>query len=123
MPKGKKEVKKGKEVKEVKVRKIKTPGLMKGFRDILPDEQPYWDAVFNAARKIANDYSYGLIRLPLLESTTLFERSIGKGTDIVEKEMFSFVDQDGERVTMRPEATAQIARSYIEHGMINLPQP
>src|SRR5690606_20320691 len=70
-----------------------------------------------------NDYSCGRIRLPLLEQTKLFERSVGKGSDIVEKEMFSFEDPGGEKVTLRPEATAQIARAYIEHGMLNLPQP
>lgn len=123
MPKGQKAKTASKPAKEAKVRKIKTPGLVKGFRDILPEEQPYWDAVYDAARKIATDYSYGLIRLPLIESAPLFERSIGKGTDIVEKEMFTWLDQETERVTLRPEATAQIARAYIEHGMINLPQP
>jgi histidyl-tRNA synthetase len=108
---------------EVKVKKIKTPALLKGFKDVLPEDQVYWDTFFDAARAIAGDYSYGRIRLPILEPTMLFERSVGKGTDIVEKEMFSFVDQGNDRVTMRPEATAQIARAYIQHGMLNLPQP
>ena len=116
-------VKKTAEEEEEKVNKIKTPVLLRGFRDILPEEQPYWDRIEDVARKISNDYSFGLIRLPILEYTSLFERSVGRGTDIVEKEMFSFVDQGGDKVTMRPEATAQIARAYIEHGMINLPQP
>lgn len=119
MPKKKADAKE----EEVKKKKIKKPQLLKGFRDILPEEQPYWDAVFNTARKIATDYSYGQIGLPLLEKTSLFERSVGKGTDIVEKEMFSFVDQGEDKVTLRPEATASVARAYIEHGMINLPQP
>ena len=109
--------------KEEKVRKIKSPSLLKGFRDILPEDQPYWDAIFDAARKISTDYSYGRLRLPILETTSLFERSVGKGSDIVEKEMFSFIDQGEAKVTMRPEATAQVVRAYIEHGMINLPQP
>lgn len=118
----KKTTKAEKEEKEPK-KKTKTPELLRGFRDILPEEQPYWDRVEEACRTIATDYSFGRIRLPLLEKTSLFERSIGKGTDIVEKEMFSFVDQGGDKVTMRPEATAQVARAYIEHGMVNLPQP
>lgn len=109
--------------KEGKKRKIKKPKLLRGFRDILPEEQPYWDKLEDACRAISNDYSFGRIRLPILEETKLFERSIGKGTDIVEKEMFSFVDQGNDKVTMRPEATAQAARAYIEHGMINQPQP
>lgn len=104
-------------------KKVQKAKLLKGFRDILPEEQPYWDAIYDAARKIATDYSYGRIQLPFLEKTSLFERSVGKGTDIVEKEMFSFVDQGNDKVTLRPEATAQIARAYIEHGMVNLPQP
>ncbi|MFH1631880.1 MAG: histidine--tRNA ligase [bacterium] len=103
--------------------KPKTPELLRGFRDILPDEQAYWDLVESAAHKISTDYSFGRIRLPLLERTALFERSVGKGTDIVEKEMFTFADQNNDRVTLRPEATAQVARAYIEHGMTNLPQP
>ncbi len=108
---------------EVVIKKVKTPSLLRGFRDILPEHQAYWDKVYDTARKLSTDYSFGRIRLPLLERTILFERSVGKGTDIVDKEMFTFVDQGNDRVTLRPEATAQIARAYIGHGMINLPQP
>ncbi|MBU0613893.1 histidine--tRNA ligase [Patescibacteria group bacterium] len=104
-------------------KKLKTPELLRGFRDILPEQQVYWDLVLDIARKISTDYSFGRVRLPLLERTVLFERSVGKGTDIVDKEMFTFVDQGGDRVTLRPEATAQITRAYINHGMLNLPQP
>ncbi|MFA6522445.1 MAG: histidine--tRNA ligase [Patescibacteria group bacterium] len=99
------------------------PHTLRGFRDVLPEEQAYWDKVMDTARKISDDYSFGRIRLPLLEKTSLFERAVGKGTDIVEKEMFTFVDQSGDRVSLRPEATAQVARAYAEHGMLNLPQP
>ncbi len=111
------------EGKKPRARKSKTPELLKGFRDILPEQQAYWDAFYFAAHKIATDYSYGRIQLPVLEQTSLFERTAGKESDVVEKEMFSFQDQAGEHVAMRPEATAQIARAYIEHGMVNLPQP
>ncbi len=104
-------------------KKKKTYKTLRGFRDILPESAPYWDAVEDAARKMANDYSFDRIRLPYLEATQLFERSVGKATDIVEKEMFTFVDPSNTRVTLRPEATAQIARAYIEHGMLNKPQP
>ncbi|MFH1712128.1 MAG: histidine--tRNA ligase [Patescibacteria group bacterium] len=123
MPKAKKEPAVNKEGGTEKVKKIKQPELLRGFRDILPEEQHYWDKVEETARKISTDYSFGRIRLPILEKTNLFERSVGKGTDIVEKEMFSFVDQGNDKVTLRPEGTAQIARAYIEHGMVNLPQP
>ncbi len=101
----------------------KLPELLRGFRDILPEEQAYWDSVEQACARFANSYSFHRIRLPYLEKTSLFERGVGKGTDIIEKEMFSFVDQGGEKVSMRPEATAQIVRAYIEHGMLNKPQP
>ncbi|PIQ67244.1 histidine--tRNA ligase [Candidatus Uhrbacteria bacterium CG_4_9_14_3_um_filter_41_35] len=106
-----------------KAKKVKVPNTLRGFRDVLPDEQFYWDMVIDKARQLSDDYSFGRVRLPLLEKTSLFERSVGKGTDIVEKEMFSFADQSNDRVTLRPEATAQIARAYIEHGMLNMPQP
>lgn len=96
---------------------------LRGFRDILPDEQPAWDKIEDMARAMTKAYGFGRVRLPMLESSGLFERSIGKDTDIVEKEMFTFVDQGGVKMTMRPEATAAIARAYIEHGMLNLSQP
>ena len=96
---------------------------LRGFRDILPDVEQYWNVVEDSARAIAGDYSFGRIRLPYLEPTQLFERSVGKGTDIVEKEMFTFIDPSNSKVTLRPEATAQVARAYIEHGMLNKPQP
>ena len=117
MPKTKKETG-GIDDKKPKVYKS-----LRGFRDILPDSQVYWDKVEDAARKIATDYSFDRIRLPYLEQTQLFERSVGKGTDIVDKEMFSFVDPSNTKVTLRPEATAQVVRTYIEHGMLNKPQP
>lgn len=120
MPKEKKISPEGTEDKKKLASK---PQLLRGFRDILPDEQFVWEMVEDAARKISNDYSFDRIRLPILEKRNLFERTVGKGTDIIEKELFAFEDRSGEKVALRPEATASIARSYIEHGMINLPQP
>lgn len=111
------------EEKEAKRKKIKQPRLLRGFRDILPEEQFAWDMIEDVARTLSDDYSFGRIRLPYLEKRSLFERTVGKGTDIIEKELFAFEDQGGDKVSMRPEATAQIARAYIEHGMINKPQP
>ncbi|EKD47465.1 MAG: hypothetical protein ACD_66C00048G0003 [uncultured bacterium] len=102
---------------------VKTPQLLRGFKDILPGEEPYWNKVEDAARNIATSYSFGRLRLPILEQTSLFERSIGKATDVVEKEMYTFIDPSNTRVTLRPEATAGAARAYIEHGMVNKTQP
>jgi len=101
----------------------KTPQVLRGFKDILPSEQRYWDLITSKAKALTRDYGFEKIDLPFLEETSLFTRSVGKETDIVEKEMFSFEDRGGERISLRPEATAQIARAYINHGMINLPQP
>lgn len=99
------------------------PQLLRGFRDILPEEEAYWNKVDDAARAISETYSFGRIRLPLLEMASLWERGVGNSTDIVEKEMYVFQDPSGDRVSLRPEGTAQIARAYVEHGMLNLPQP
>ena len=105
--------------------KARTKALqtLRGMKDILPDEQKYWDLVRDKARALAQDYSFKRIDTPILEDSSLFSRSVGKQTDIVEKEMFSFIDKGGDDVSLRPEATASIARSYIQHGMVNLPQP
>lgn len=102
---------------------VKAPETLRGFRDILPDEQPLWDRAERIAGSLARAYGFGRIRLPLVEQTSLFERSIGKDTDIVEKEMFTFVDQGGTKMTLRPEGTASVARAYVEHGMVNQSQP
>ena len=118
-----KKVEKKEEEGQEEVKKIKAPKLLRGFKDILPEEQPYWDRVEEVMSRIANDYSFQRIRLPILETTALFERSVGKGTDIVEKEMFTFTDQSNSRVSMRPEATAQVVRAYVGHGMLDQPQP
>ncbi|MDA1024573.1 MAG: histidine--tRNA ligase, partial [bacterium] len=102
---------------------FKLPELLKGFKDVLPEDELYWNMVFDTARNVSEDYSFDRIRLPMLEKAALFERTVGKGTDIVEKEMFTFVDKGNDRVTLRPEMTAQMARAYIEHGMVNMSQP
>lgn len=97
--------------------------LLKGFKDILPTEKKYWNLVETKAANLAVGFDYGEIKLPVLEETALFSRSVGKDSDIVRKEMFTFTDQSNINVSLRPEATAQIARAYIEHGMLNLSQP
>ncbi|MDD5726045.1 MAG: histidine--tRNA ligase [Patescibacteria group bacterium] len=97
--------------------------LVRGVRDILPADQPYWRQAFEMAQSLCDAYSVDRIETPVLEETGLFVRSVGKQTDIVEKEMFSFETTGNEHVTLRPENTASICRSYIHHGMLNLPQP
>ena len=103
--------------------KVKPPQLLRGMKDIISQEQSYRDYISEKAETIAKDYGFKRIDTPVLENTSLFVRSTGKDTDIVEKEMFSFVDDGGENVSLKPEATPGIARAYIEHGMVNLPQP
>lgn len=96
---------------------------VRGFRDIMPSERSAWAFVENTCRKAAEAYGFQFLDLPLVEPTGLFERGIGRATDIVEKEMFSFEDKGGDSLTLRPEMTAGMARAYIEHGLINQPQP
>jgi histidyl-tRNA synthetase len=109
--------------KAIKASAKKTPSVLRGFKDILPSEQKYWDLMRGKAGQMALDYGFERIDFPYLEETSLFLRSVGKETDIVAKEMFSFIDRGGDNVSLRPEATAQVARAYINHGMFNLPQP
>ncbi len=120
----KKETKAAKEPAEEKVKKTKpTPALLRGFRDILPEEQGRWNFVRDTVRSIAEAYTYDRIDLPVLERSDLFLRTIGKGTDIVDKEMYTFTDPSNRSVSLRPEATASAARAYIGHGMLDRPQP
>lgn len=89
----------------------------RGMRDILPKDQPYWQQVRKVSEKAAADFGYRRIDIPNVEFTNLFARGIGTGTDIIEKEMYSFSTKGGEKVSLRPEFTAGIARSYIQNGM------
>jgi histidyl-tRNA synthetase len=88
-----------------------------GTRDILPEEMPLWHVIEETARRILARYSFQEIRTPILEPTELFARGIGLDTDIVGKEMYSFKDQSGRSITLRPEATASVVRAYMEHTM------
>ncbi len=106
-----------------KVKKIMPPQLVRGMRDILPAEWQYWNFVSNKSAEHALAYSFQRIETPVVEKTNLFTRAIGTTTDIVEKEMYSFVDQSEDHLSLRPEYTAGIARAYIEHGMLSWPQP
>lgn len=107
----------------VERKKIESPEPLKGFKDILSLEAPYWEFIRRKAYHLASDYGFQWIETPVLEQMSLFKRGLGKYTDIVEKEMFEFVDKGGDAVALRPEGTAGIARAYINHGMHNLPQP
>lgn len=104
-------------------RKFEPPQLLKGMKDILPEEQSYRLAILRRLEAIAVSYGYQRIDTPILEQASLFQRSLGEHTDVVEKEMYRFEDKSGDTVAMRPEFTASIARAYLEHGMINRTQP
>ena len=97
--------------------------LPRGTQDILPEDQPYWDYVTSVAREQARRFGYGQIDTPVFEHSGLFRRGVGEGTDIVEKETYTFPDRSGEEITLRPEGTAPVCRAYLEHGMHNRPQP
>jgi len=91
---------------------------IRGMKDILPPETGRWQVVEQTARELFALYGYQEIRLPLLERTELFARSIGQDTDIVAKEMYTFLDRHGESLTLRPEATAQVVRAVIENRLL-----
>jgi len=117
--------KENKEVEEKasRARRIRFISRLRGTKDILPDEYKYWSLVVKKATELSRSYGFRRLDTPVLENLELYERFSGRGSDIVTKEMFSFVDKNGERIALRPEATPGIVRSYIEHGMFNLPQP
>jgi histidyl-tRNA synthetase len=92
---------------------------VRGMNDVLPADAPYWALLESAAAELFEAYGYGQIRLPVLERTELFRRSIGEATDIVEKEMYTFVDRNGEQVTMRPEGTAGVVRAGLSNGLFH----
>jgi len=90
---------------------------IKGIKDILPADSTVWNHVESVARHTFALFGFREIRVPIIENTELFRRGIGETTDIVEKEMYTFPDRDGELITLRPEATAGVIRAYIEHNM------
>lgn len=95
------------------------PRAVRGMNDILPDISGIWRYLESVVREIVESYGYREIRLPLLERTDLFNRSIGEVTDIVEKEMYTFLDRNGESLTLRPEATAGMVRAGMTHGLFH----
>ncbi|HET8882428.1 MAG TPA: histidine--tRNA ligase [Solimonas sp.] len=92
---------------------------VRGFNDVLPADAAAWQQLYRIAGEVFAAYGYGEIKLPLLEQTALFKRSIGEVTDIVEKEMFSFVDREGDSLSLRPEGTASCVRAGLEHGLLH----
>jgi histidyl-tRNA synthetase len=96
---------------------------IKGVKDLLPEETPRWRFIEESARRWATRYGFHEIRIPIFEVTTLFARSIGASTDIVEKEMYTFQDRDGTSLTLRPEGTAGTVRAYVEHNRAAIPVP
>ena len=95
----------------------------RGTHDVLPSEQPLWQKVVGTAEELARLYGYGRIQTPGFEDTELFARTSGGGSDIVQKEMYTFEDRGSRSLTLRPEGTAPNARAYLEHGLHREPQP
>ncbi|MFW5451033.1 MAG: histidine--tRNA ligase [Methylophagaceae bacterium] len=95
---------------------------IRGMNDILPEATPYWQAVESTLKQVLTSYGYQEIRFPIVEKTELFKRSIGEVTDIVEKEMYSFEDRNGDWLTLRPEGTAGCVRAAMQNGLLNQTQ-
>ena len=92
---------------------------VRGMHDVLPEQTPLWQYAEQMIRDVLGAYGYSEIRLPIVEKTELFKRSIGEVTDIVEKEMYTFDDRNGDSLTLRPEGTAGCLRACLEHGLLN----
>ncbi len=98
--------------------KIRSIQSIRGVHDILPHQSPAWQYLENCLRELMHEYGYAEIRMPIMESTELFKRSIGEVTDIVEKEMYTFTDRNESSLTLRPEGTAGCVRAGIQHGLL-----
>ena len=96
---------------------------LKGTRDILPGEIETWQYVENVATQVFKEFGFNEIRVPVIEATELFQRSVGDTTDVVEKEMYSFLDKGGRNISLRPEGTAGVVRAYVEDGLSSQPSP
>lgn len=92
---------------------------IRGMHDVLPEQTPIWQYTEQVLRDVLSAYGYSEIRLPIVEKTELFKRSIGEVTDIVEKEMYTFDDRNGDSLTLRPEGTAGCLRACLEHGLLH----
>jgi len=96
---------------------------LKGVHDILPSEIELWQHIEETSKKVFHSYGYKELRIPIIETTDIFIRSIGETTDIVEKEMYTFTDRGGRSITLRPEGTAPLVRAFIEHHLYNQSPP
>ncbi len=90
---------------------------LKGTKDIFGEEMRKWLDMEETIRNLCNDFGFSQIRTPIFEFTNLFQRGVGETTDIVQKEMYSFVDKGDNAITLKPESTAPVVRSYLEHNM------
>ena len=95
----------------------------RGTADILPEQQRFWEFARAALADAARTFGYARIDTPTFEDTALFARAVGEETDVVQKEMYSFLDRSGQEITLRPEGTAAVCRAYLEHGMRSRPLP
>jgi len=111
------------EEKIIKKEKIKPIHILNGMEDILPEKQQIWQSIIEKAQKIAQDFNFKRIDTPILEELFLFEKAIGKTSDVIQDQKFSFLTFQNEKIILRPEFTTGIIRAYIEHQMFNLPQP
>lgn len=113
--------------KNIKKEKIKDKKAMlrsvKGMHDILPSDQSWWEKVNKAIKEVVDFYNFSKIETPILETVEIFERGVGDATDIVEKQMYTLRTRGGDKLALRPEATAGIVRSYFQHGLSRLGQP
>ncbi|HIP50017.1 MAG TPA: hypothetical protein EYG99_01065, partial [Candidatus Pacebacteria bacterium] len=97
--------------------------IVRGMRDILPGDQAYWQQIRKVFEKRSMEYGFSRIDTPIIELESLFTKAIGKDTDIINSELYAFSAKSGDKVALRPEMTASIARAYIQHGMTILPKP
>jgi histidyl-tRNA synthetase len=112
-----------------KKEEIKQKGLsekfarLRGMKDIIFEENKYWDLVLKKASDLAETYGFKKIQTPVLEALELYRKSTGETSDVVSKEMYSFIDKNGDKIALRPEITPSLVRAYVENGMLNLPHP
>ncbi len=100
-------------------KKIEPPQRLKGMKDVLPEEWRYWRLVYDKAAQLARVYDFERLETPLLEPLSLFERAHGRASDLVTKELYSFIDKGGDKVALRPQSKASLARAIVEHALID----
>jgi histidyl-tRNA synthetase len=105
-------------LKNLRIIVAKQIQAIRGMNDCLPEQTPVWQMVEATLRRVVSSYGYSEIRMPVVEMTNLFQRAIGEVTDVVEKEMYTFNDRNGDSLTLRPEGTAGCVRACIEHGLV-----